>query len=164
MEATMKSHVLVLALALGACAQTTATPEGPLLGFDRKSTLPSGVDLSATLVSYSATASVCAAPPFAPAKVTARWRVARQGEDLYVVDGAVELLESAPQLVLEAQVSGTKAGESLTPGAPWLDVVEIHFKCRREAFRFPKRFDQRLVDLMTLHASGRDAERAPENR
>jgi hypothetical protein len=155
----MKSALLLLALS--ACAQSPATPNGPLLSFDRRSTLPAGVDASAALSSYTSTATVCGAEPFPPARVKARWRVARQGEDLYVVDGAVELVEGSPQLVVKAQASSSKAGESLTPGAPWLDVVELDFTCDRQAFRFPKRFEHHLKDLVELHASGRGAEAGP---
>lgn len=152
----MKSQLLALTFALAACEQTTATPEGRLLSFDRRAVLPAGVDVS-SLTSYSSTLSVCGAPPFAPARLEARWRVAHHGQDVHVVDGWLELIERSPQLVVEARVSPDRAGESLTPGAPWLDVVNVDFKCTRDAFRFPQRIKHRLVDLATLHASGRDA-------
>ncbi len=156
----MKRLPLFLMVALSACAQSPATPAGPLLTFDRRSALPTGVDASAGLTSYTSTARVCGAEPFPPARVKARWRVARQGEDLYVVDGAVELVEGSPQLVVQARALANKAGESLTPGAPWLDLVELTFTCDRQAFRFPKRIEHHLVDLVALHASGREAEPA----
>lgn len=160
----MRSSLVFRLVALSACAQSATTPQGPLLSFDRRSTLPAGVDASVGLLSYTSTASVCGAEPFPPARVKARWRVARHGEELYVVDGAAELVGGSPQLVVKAKASDSKASESLTPGAPWLDVLELQFTCDRQAFRFPKQIEHHLVDLLALHASGRGADPAEGGR
>lgn len=150
----MRLMTVVSLVLLGACAESTATPAGPLpvLRLVR-----SGEAVRASAqpqASWESLVPVCEAMPFRPAFVRFTWSSVKADRDGWVSSVAATLVTPGDALVVNLVTDVDVGGASLEAGAPWVDVANVQVNCERRAFRFPKKYEQQLSSLVQLKADG----------
>ncbi len=71
-----------------------------------------------------------------------------------MLDAASPLIDAPDGLVVSVDPSLKLAGPSLEANAAWIDVTGLTFRCTRRRFQFPRQYDQSLMGLVQLKATG----------
>jgi hypothetical protein len=148
-------RLLGLGVVMVGCTQTVATPPGPLapLALVRTGRIPPGT-AETTAARYQGHYEICAQAPFQPAMVDISWTAARRGEEGWIVEAVAKLVEAPDGLVVTVEPNVKVGGASLEANAPWVDLADLTLRCTRQRFRFPRYYEQSLLGLVQLKATG----------
>lgn len=146
---------LLVVVLLTGCAKTVETPPGPLRAVTFKRTGPAPTATAGDERRWSSVQPVCDAPPFGPAMVRVAWTTAGESGDAWVTKLELELVTASDALVVDVVPDVAVGGASLLAGSAWLDVADVQVKCERSAFRFPKRYSQRVSSMLQVRGDGR---------